>query len=156
RTMLNEQALDYARISEQYRQLRERLAPHVIDASVYLDRALAAGRRILFEGAQGTMLDVDHGTYPYVTSSNTISAAACTGGRTPPSRTPPAVGTTKPYTTRAGGGPSPTELLDDTAQKLQHDGEESGPPPGRPRRGGWFAAVAARHSVRLNGLNGLA
>jgi adenylosuccinate synthase len=156
RTMLNEQALDFARISEQYRQLRERLAPHVIDASVYLDRALAAGRRILFEGAQGTMLDVDHGTYPYVTSSNTISAAACTGGGIAPSRISSVVGITKAYTTRVGSGPFPTELLDDIGQKLQHDGEEFGATTGRPRRCGWFDAVVARHAVRLNGLNGLA
>jgi adenylosuccinate synthase len=156
RTMLGEQALDYARISEQYRELRQRLAPHVIDASVFLDRALAAGRRILFEGAQGTMLDVDHGTYPYVTSSNTISAAACTGGGIAPSRISSVVGITKAYTTRVGSGPFPTELLDDIGQKLQHDGEEFGATTGRPRRCGWFDAVVARHAVRLNGLNGLA
>ena len=156
RTMLGEQALDFARISDQYRQLRERLAPHVIDASVFLDRALAAGRRVLFEGAQGTMLDVDHGTYPYVTSSNTISAAACTGGGIAPSRISSVVGITKAYTTRVGSGPFPTELLDDLGQKLQHDGEEFGATTGRPRRCGWFDAVVARHAVRLNGLNGLA
>ena len=156
RTMLGEQALDFARISEQYAQLRERLAPHVIDASVFLDRALAAGRRVLFEGAQGTMLDVDHGTYPYVTSSNTISAAACTGGGIAPSRINSVVGITKAYTTRVGSGPFPTELLDEVGQKLQHDGEEFGASTGRPRRCGWFDAVVARHSVRLNGLNGLA
>jgi adenylosuccinate synthase len=156
RTILGEQALDFGRISEQYAALRERLAPHVIDASVFLDRALAAGRRVLFEGAQGTMLDVDHGTYPYVTSSNTISAAACTGGGIAPSRISSVVGITKAYTTRVGSGPFPTELLDDLGQKLQHDGEEFGATTGRPRRCGWFDAVVARHAVRLNGLNGLA
>lgn len=156
RTMLGEQALDFDRISDQYAQLRERLAPHVIDASVFLDRALAAGRRVLFEGAQGTMLDVDHGTYPYVTSSNTISAAACTGGGIAPGRISCVVGITKAYTTRVGSGPFPTELLDDLGQKLQHDGEEFGATTGRPRRCGWFDAVVARHAVRLNGLNGLA
>ncbi|MFN8641930.1 MAG: adenylosuccinate synthase [Candidatus Binatia bacterium] len=156
RTMLGEQALDFDRISDQYAALRTRLAPHVIDASVFLDRALAAGRRVLFEGAQGTMLDVDHGTYPYVTSSNTISAAACTGGGIAPSRIACVVGITKAYTTRVGSGPFPTELLDDLGQKLQHDGEEFGATTGRPRRCGWFDAVVARHAVRLNGLNGLA
>ena len=156
RTMLGEQALDFERISDVYAKLRERLAPHVIDASVFLDRALAAGRRVLFEGAQGTMLDVDHGTYPYVTSSNTISAAACTGGGIAPSRISCVVGITKAYTTRVGSGPFPTELLDDLGQKLQHDGEEFGATTGRPRRCGWFDAVVARHAVRLNGLNGLA
>ena len=156
RTMLGEQALDFERISDVYAKLRERLAPHVIDASVFLDRALAAGRRVLFEGAQGTMLDVDHGTYPYVTSSNTISAAACTGGGIAPSRISCVVGITKAYTTRVGSGPFPTELLDDLGQKLQHDGEEFGATTGRPRRCGWFDAVVARHAVRLNGFNGLA
>ncbi|MGH7788023.1 MAG: adenylosuccinate synthase [Candidatus Binatia bacterium] len=156
RTMLGEQALDYDSISDQYARLRERLAPHVIDSGVYLDRALAAGRRVLFEGAQGTMLDVDHGTYPYVTSSNTISAAACTGGGIAPNRITSVVGITKAYTTRVGSGPFPTELLDDLGQKLQHDGEEFGATTGRPRRCGWFDAVVARHAVRLNGLSGLA
>jgi len=156
RTILGEQALDYASIVDQYAALRERLAPHVIDASLYLDRALAAGRRVLFEGAQGTMLDVDHGTYPYVTSSNTVSAAACTGGGIAPNRITCVVGITKAYTTRVGSGPFPTELLDDLGQKLQHDGEEFGATTGRPRRCGWFDAVVARHAVRLNGLNGLA
>ncbi len=156
RTMLGEQALDFTRISEQYAQLREQLAPHVIDASVYLDRALAAGRRVLFEGAQGTMLDVDHGTFPFVTSSNTVAAAACTGGGIAPGRINTVVGITKAYTTRVGGGPFPTELLDDLGEKLRHDGEEFGATTGRPRRCGWFDAVVARHAVRLNGLTGLA
>jgi len=156
RTILGEQALDYDHIVEQYGQLRERLAPLVIDASLYLDRALAAGRRVLFEGAQGTMLDVDHGTYPYVTSSNTVAASACTGGGIAPNRITSVVGITKAYTTRVGSGPFPTELLDDLGQKLQHDGEEFGATTGRPRRCGWFDAVVARHAVRLNGLNGLA
>jgi adenylosuccinate synthase len=156
RTMLGEQALDFERISDQYARLRARIAPHVIDASVFLDKALAAGRRVLFEGAQGTMLDVDHGTYPYVTSSNTISAAACTGGGIAPSRITSVVGITKAYTTRVGSGPFPTELLDDLGQKLQQDGEEFGATTGRPRRCGWFDAVVARHAVRLNGLSGLA
>jgi adenylosuccinate synthase len=156
RTILGEQALDYNHILEQYTQLRVRLAPLVIDASLYLERALAAGRRVLFEGAQGTMLDVDHGTYPYVTSSNTTSAAACTGGGIAPNRITTVVGITKAYTTRVGSGPFPTELLDDLGQKLQHDGEEFGATTGRPRRCGWFDAVVARHAVRLNGLTGLA
>ena len=156
RTILGEEVLDYDHIVAQYMQLRERLAPHVIDAGLYLDRALAAGRRVLFEGAQGTMLDVDHGTYPYVTSSNTVAAAACTGGGIAPSRISTVVGITKAYTTRVGSGPFPTELLDDLGQKLQHDGEEFGATTGRPRRCGWFDAVVARHAVRLNGLNGLA
>lgn len=156
RTILGEAALDYQHTYEQYARLRERLAPLVLDTSLYLDRALAAGRRVLFEGAQGTMLDVDHGTYPYVTSSNTVSAAACTGGGIAPNRITTVVGITKAYTTRVGSGPFPTELLDDLGQKLQHDGEEFGATTGRPRRCGWFDAVVARLAVRLNGLTGLA
>ena len=156
RAILGEQALDYTLILEQYTRMRERLAPLVVDASLFLDRALAAGRRVLFEGAQGTMLDVDHGTYQYVTSSNTVAAAACTGAGIAPNRITSVVGITKAYTTRVGSGPFPTELLDDLGQKLQHDGEEFGATTGRPRRCGWFDAVVARHAVRLNGLSGLA
>jgi len=156
RNILKEQALDYDRIRDDYERLRERLAPHVIDASVYLDRALAAGRRVLFEGAQGTMLDVDHGTYPYVTSSNTLAGAACGGGGIAPNRITGVIGITKAYTTRVGSGPFPTELIDDLGRKLREDGEEYGATTGRPRRCGWFDAVVGRHAVRLNGLNGLA
>ena len=136
--------------------MRERLAPMVIDASLYLDRALAAGRRVLFEGGQGTMLDVDHGTYPYVTSSNTVAGAACTGAGIAPNRITAVVGITKAYSTRVGSGPFPTELLDDLGRKLQQDGGEFGATTGRPRRCGWFDAVVARQAVRLNGLSGLA
>ncbi len=156
RTMLKERALDYDRIFEEYRALRVRLAPHVIDAAVYVDRALAAGRRVLFEGAQGTLLDVDHGTYPYVTSSNTVAGAACTGAGIAPQRITSVVGITKAYTTRVGSGPFPTELLDELGRKLREDGEEYGATTGRPRRCGWFDAVVVRHAVRLNGLNGVA
>ncbi len=156
RTILKEQALDYERIRDDYERLRERLAPYIIDASVYLDRALAAGRRILFEGAQGTMLDVDHGTYPYVTSSNTVAGAACAGAGIAPNRITGVVGITKAYTTRVGSGPFPTELNDDFGRKLREDGGEYGATTGRPRRCGWFDAVVTRQAVRLNGLSGLA
>ncbi len=156
RTILNEQVLDYRRMSEDYGRLRERLAPHVIDTGVYLDRALTAGRRVLFEGAQGTMLDVDHGTYPYVTSSNTVAGAVCSGGGIAPNRITAVVGITKAYTTRVGGGPFPTELHDELGRKLQQDGAEFGATTGRPRRCGWFDAVVVRQAVRLNGLSGIA
>jgi adenylosuccinate synthase len=156
RSILKEQALDHEHIFETYRALGERLAPHVVDASLYLDRALAAGRRVLFEGAQGTMLDVDHGTYPYVTSSNTLAGAVCTGAGIAPQRITGVIGITKAYTTRVGSGPFPTELLDDLGRKLQHDGEEFGATTGRPRRCGWFDAVLARFAVRVNGIGGLA
>jgi adenylosuccinate synthase len=156
RTILKEQALDYEGIVCQYRELRDRLAPHVIDCSVYLDRALASGSRVLFEGAQGTLLDIDHGTYPYVTSSNTVAGAACTGTGIAPSRITSVVGITKAYTTRVGSGPFPTELHGELGEKLRHDGEEYGATTGRPRRCGWFDAVVARHAVRVNGLSGIA
>jgi len=151
RNILKEQALDYDRIRDDYERLRERLAPHVIDASVYLDRALAAGRRVLFEGAQGTMLDVDHGTYPYVTSSNTLAGAACGGGGIAPNRITGVIGITKAYTTRVGSGPFPTELIDDLGRKLREDGEEYGATTGRPRRCGWFDAVVGRHALEWIG-----
>ena len=156
RTILKERALDYDRIFDEYQALRARLAPHVIDAGAYLDRALAAGQRVLFEGAQGTLLDVDHGTYPYVTSSNTVAGAACTGAGIAPQRITRVVGITKAYTTRVGSGPFPTELHDELGRKLREDGEEYGATTGRPRRCGWFDAVVARHAARLNGLNGVA
>jgi adenylosuccinate synthase len=156
RKILKEQALDCDRIQDDYQRFRARLAPLVIDAGVYIDRALAAGRRVLFEGSQGTMLDVDHGTYPYVTSSNTVAAAACTGAAIAPSRINGVVGISKAYTTRVGGGPFPTELEDELGRKLQHDGEEFGATTGRPRRCGWFDAVIVRQAVRLNGLTSLA
>jgi adenylosuccinate synthase len=156
RAILKERALDYEHIFETYCAYRERLAPHVVDASFYLDRALAAGRRVLFEGGQGTMLDVDHGTYPFVTSSNTVAGAVSAGAGIAPQRITSVIGITKAYTTRVGSGPFPTELHDDLGRKLQHDGEEFGATTGRPRRCGWFDAVVARFAVRVNGLGGLA
>ena len=154
--ILKEQALDAAQISDEYQRLREQLAPYVTDVGLYLDHALAVGRRVLFEGAQGVMLDVDHGTYPYVTSSNTVAGAACTGGGIAPNRITTVVGITKAYTTRVGSGPFPTELHDDLGRRLQQAGEEFGATTGRPRRCGWFDAVVARQAVRLNGMSGLA
>jgi len=156
KAILNEDVLDYDSMRDECERLRERLAPMVTDTSVYLDRALAAGRRVLFEGGQGTMLDVDHGTYPYVTSSNTIAGAVCTGGGIAPNRLTGVIGITKAYTTRVGGGPFPTELNDETGRKLQQDGAEFGATTGRPRRCGWFDAVVARRAVMLNGLTGVA
>lgn len=155
-TVLKERALDYGQVLTEYREIRERLAPHVIDANVYLDRALNAGSKVLFEGAQGTMLDVDHGTYPYVTSSNTVAGAVCTGAGVAPKRITGVVGITKAYTTRVGSGPFPTELNDELGVKLRQDGEEFGATTGRPRRCGWFDAVVARHAVRVNGLTSMA
>ena len=156
RTILGEQALDYNHILDQYARLRERLAPLVIDASLYLERALAAGRRVLFEGAQGTMLDVDFGTYPFVTSSNPIAGAACVGSGVGPGAIDEVLGVVKAYTTRVGDGPFPTELKDAMGGKLRERGAEFGATTGRPRRCGWFDAVVVRHAVRINGLTRLA
>ncbi len=154
--ILKEKRLDFDTIYNQYRAMRDRIAVHVIDASLYLDRALAQGKRILLEGGQGTMLDVDHGTYPYVTSSNTIAGAACTGAGIAPRRISSVIGITKAYTTRVGAGPFPTELHDALGTKLRQDGDEFGATTGRPRRCGWFDAVVVRHAARLNGMNGMA
>jgi adenylosuccinate synthase len=154
--MLKEQALDFDAIHTEYCAHRERLARYVTDVSVYLYDALNAGKRLLLEGGQGAMLDVDHGTYPYVTSSNTVASAACTGVGIPPSRITNVVGIAKAYTTRVGSGPFPTELNNALGQKLRQDGDEFGATTGRPRRCGWFDAVVVRHAVRINGINGLA
>jgi adenylosuccinate synthase len=156
RTMLKEQALDFAAIHAEYGSFRSRLAAHVTDTAVYLHAALRAAQRVLLEGGQGTMLDVDHGTYPYVTSSNTVAGAACSGTGIAPQQISSVVGIVKAYTTRVGSGPFPTELHDALGKKLQQDGDEFGATTGRPRRCGWFDAVVVRHAVRINGMGGLA
>jgi adenylosuccinate synthase len=154
--MLKEQTLDFEAIHREYQTFRQRLAPYVCDTAVYLHAALRASKRVLLEGGQGTMLDVDHGTYPYVTSSNTVAGAACTGTGIAPNQITSVVGIVKAYTTRVGSGPFPTELHDDLGKKLRQDGDEFGATTGRPRRCGWFDAVVVRHAVRLNGMSGLA
>jgi adenylosuccinate synthase len=154
--MLKEQALDFEAIHNEYCGYRDRLMRYVTDVSVYLEDALRQGLKLLLEGGQGTMLDVDHGTYPYVTSSNTVASAACTGVGIAPSQITGVIGIAKAYTTRVGSGPFPTELRDALGQKLRQDGDEFGATTGRPRRCGWFDAVVVRHAVRLNGINGLA
>ncbi|HVO22406.1 MAG TPA: adenylosuccinate synthase [Candidatus Margulisiibacteriota bacterium] len=154
--MLKEQTLDFEAIHRQYRAFRQRLAPYVCDTAVYLHAALHGSKRVLLEGGQGTMLDVDHGTYPYVTSSNTVAGAACTGTGIAPNQITSVIGIVKAYTTRVGSGPFPTELHDDLGKKLRQDGDEFGATTGRPRRCGWFDAVVVRHAVRLNGMSGLA
>lgn len=156
RAMLKEKALDFAAIHTEYAGYRERLARYVTDTGVYLHEALVQSKRVLLEGAQGTMLDVDHGTYPYVTSSNTVAGAACSGTGIAPHRISAVIGIVKAYTTRVGSGPFPTELLDDLGQRLRQDGDEFGATTGRPRRCGWFDAVVVRTAIRLNGMRGLA
>ena len=130
-----------------------RLAPHIIDGVDYLHAALEGGKSVLIEGAQGSLLDVGYGTYPYVTSSHTIAGGACIGLGIGPTAIGRVVGVVKAYCTRVGGGPFPSELHDETGERLQKAGAEFGVVTGRPRRCGWFDAVAARYAARLNGLS---
>jgi adenylosuccinate synthase len=129
-----------------------RLLPHVVDGVAYLHDALESGKRVLIEGAQGTLLDVGYGTYPYVTSSHTIAGGACTGLGLGPTQIARVVGIVKAYCTRVGAGPFPSELHDETGAQLRRRGAEFGTVTGRPRRCGWFDAVAGRYAARLNGL----
>jgi adenylosuccinate synthase len=155
-SILQEQTLDYQQIFDSYCRLRDRLAPYVTNTSRYLHQEITRGRKVLFEGAQGTMLDVDHGTYPYVTSSNTIAGAVCAGAGLAPQQIHSVIGISKAYTTRVGSGPFPTELFGPEGEKLRRDGGEFGTVTGRPRRCGWFDTVVVRTAARLNGLNSLA
>jgi adenylosuccinate synthase len=135
--------------------LAGRLKPLITDVSYRLNGEMARGRRFLFEGAQGTLLDVDHGTYPYVTSSNTVAGAAAAGAGVAPQTLDYVLGITKAYSTRVGSGPFPTELLDAVGERLRVKGNEFGSVTGRPRRCGWFDAAGLRRAVQLNGTTGL-
>lgn len=143
-------------IAEEYSAYGQKLAPFIGDVSTRLDQAIKEGRHILFEGAQGTHLDIDHGTYPYVTSSNTISGNICCGSGISPLAINQIIGVAKAYTTRVGGGPFPTELADDLGNWLRDRGGEYGSTTGRPRRCGWFDATMVRVAKRVNGLTSLA
>jgi adenylosuccinate synthase len=138
------------------RKMWPRLQPLVADTSLYLHRAVVDGRRIMFEGAQGTLLDIDHGTYPFVTSSNATAGGVSTGLGIGPRAIGGVLGVAKAYTTRVGEGPLPTELLDPMGERLRETGQEYGASTGRPRRCGWFDAVAVRYAVRVNGMSALA
>ena len=140
---------------EEYISLGKRLAPYVCDTSVLINDALDQGKNILFEGAQGTLLDIDHGTYPYVTSSNSTVGGAVTGTGLPPAALGETSGVFKAYCTRVGNGPFPTELLAEEGESLRMLGGEFGATTGRPRRCGWFDMIAARYAVGINGLNGV-
>jgi adenylosuccinate synthase len=137
-------------------KLGDRMRPYVGDASEVLSHEIAKGRAVLFEGAQGTLLDIDHGTYPYVTSSNTVAGNAAVGAGIGPTAIDEVIGITKAYTTRVGNGPLPTELNDATGERLRSIGAEFGAVTGRPRRCGWLDALALRYAARVNGLSGLA
>ena len=154
--LLGEPALSFDDIHERYRGYRERLRPFAADTTAELRAAFAAGRRVLFEGAQGALLDVDHGTYPFVTSSSTLAGAASAGAGVPPRAIGRVVGIAKAYTTRVGSGPFPSELADALGDRLRADGDEYGATTGRPRRCGWFDAVVVRHAIALSGVDGLA
>ena len=138
------------------RRFWPRLQPLVVDASLYLHQEIAAGKAVMFEGAQGTLLDIDHGTYPYVTSSNATAGGAATGLGVGPSVIGNVLGVAKAYTTRVGGGPLPTELTGEMGERLRETGQEYGASTGRPRRCGWYDAVAVRYATRVNGLHSLA
>jgi adenylosuccinate synthase len=148
--------LDEAAIVKKYAELGRRIAAYAKDASLWLHEAIRAGRSLLFEGAQGTLLDVDHGTYPFVTSSNTVAGNAATGSGVGPTAIDAVLGITKAYSTRVGGGPYPTELKDETGERLRKIGNEFGATTGRPRRTGWLDALALRFAARVNGLDGIA
>ena len=147
--------VDFQKTLDDILSLSERIKPVVADVSQLLFRANKEGNNLLFEGAQGTMLDIDHGTYPYVTSSNCIAGTATTGSGIGPQQLHYILGITKAYTTRVGAGPFPTELNDNVGSHLAKRGNEFGATTGRPRRCGWFDAVAMRRSVQINGISGL-
>jgi adenylosuccinate synthase len=147
---------DLEEIWARYAGLAERLAPYVGDASLLVDRALRAGERVLFEGAQATMLDLDHGTYPFVTSSNPIASGAATGVGIGPTRIDRVLGVSKAYVTRVGEGPFPSEIVGPEQGRLRELGGEFGTVTGRERRCGWLDLVALRYAVRVNGLTSLA
>ncbi len=147
--------VDFARTRDEALAMAPRLAPLVTDVPRALYEAHRAGRNLLFEGAQGSLLDVDHGTYPYVTSSNCVAGAAAAGAGVGPQMLHYVLGITKAYTTRVGSGPFPTELEDGTGERLRARGNEFGATTGRPRRCGWFDAAALKRSIQVNGVSGL-
>ena len=145
--------LDADAIFEEYKGYAERLSPYITDTTSYLHNAIDEGKKLLFEGAQGSLLDLDHGTFPYVTSSNSSGCGIHSGSGVPERAIERMIGVVKAYTTRVGGGPCPTELQDDTGQHIRDEGNEYGTVTGRPRRCGWFDAVAARYGARLSGVD---
>ena len=145
-----------AEIFERYMEYAKKISRHVADTDIIVNDMVKADKKILFEGAQGTLLDVDHGTYPFVTSSSSIAGGACTGLGVGPTRISRVLGVVKAYTTRVGGGPFPTEIHDAVGEALRQKGGEYGATTGRPRRCGWLDLVGLRHALRVNGLTGLA
>ena len=156
KAILNEKTLDFDQIHDRYAVYRERLKTHIANTSLLLDQAIRSGKKVMFEGAQGTLLDVDHGTYPYVTSSNTCTGGACSGAGVGPQHIHQVIGISKAYTTRVGSGPFITELFGPEGETLKREGVEFGATTGRARRCGWFDGVGVRHAVRVNGITGIA
>ena len=150
--VFNRRAMDVDAITDELLGYAEALAPYVVDTALVLNNALDAGSTVLLEGGQGTLLDVDHGTYPFVTSSNPTAGGACTGSGIGPTRITRVIGILKAYATRVGSGPFPTELNDADGERLRSIGGEFGVTTGRPRRCGWFDAPIARYATRVNGL----
>ena len=151
----NRKAIDIDAVTSEYLGYAERLKPYIADTRLALAEALEEGKTILLEGAQATLLDVDHGTYPFVTSSNPTAGGACVGSGIPPTKITQVIGIIKAYTTRVGAGPFPTELFDDNGAHLLKVGQEYGTTTGRERRCGWFDALVGRYSVRVNGITDL-
>jgi adenylosuccinate synthase len=150
--VFNRRAVDPDAVVDELLPFAERLRPYVADTSLLLNRALDEGRHVLLEGSQGTLLDVDHGTYPFVTSSNPTAGGACAGAGIGPTRVDRVIGILKAYTTRVGSGPFPTELHDADGARLREIGGERGVTTGRDRRCGWFDALISRYATRVNGL----
>src|SRR5688572_22106108 len=154
--LIADSTMDWRQVIDELMRAWERMSPWVKDVSLFLAQARAAGKSIMFEGAQGTLLDVDHGTYPYVTSSNATIGGVCTGLGVGTRAIDGVLGVAKAYTTRVGEGPLPTELTGEIGNRLRESGQEFGAVTGRPRRCGWYDAVAVRYAVRVNGLDALA
>ncbi|MEU2653915.1 adenylosuccinate synthase [Streptomyces sp. NPDC007325] len=150
--VFNRRAIESGRIVEEMLQYADQIKPYVADTTLILNNAIDEGKVVLFEGGQGTLLDVDHGTYPFVTSSNPTAGGACTGAGVGPTKINRVIGILKAYTTRVGAGPFPTELFDEDGEALRRIGGERGVTTGRDRRCGWFDAVIARYATRVNGL----
>jgi adenylosuccinate synthase len=148
----NRRGIEAGTVTQEYLGYGEKLRPYVADTALVLNSALDAGKSVLLEGAQATLLDVDHGTYPFVTSSSPTAGGACVGSGIPPTRITTVIGIVKAYTTRVGSGPFPTELDDQQGEWLRKAGGEYGVTTGRPRRTGWFDAVIARYAARINGI----
>jgi len=147
---------DFEKIYEQYLEYGKKIKEYLINVPVFLSKAIAKKKRVLFEGAQGTLLDIDHGTYPYVTSSNATAGGALTGTGVGPMAIDKVIGVVKAYTTRVGEGPFPTQFKDHLMEKIRSKGKEFGATTGRPRRCGWFDAIIVRHAVIVNGLSEIA